>query len=71
VLSILRRDLTLWREIYLPALTEPFREWATLRARRSEVQGGRAISATAWFSVVRWQLRKVAMLARYGIPKVR
>jgi len=70
VLSILRRDLALWREIYRPALTEPCREWAALRARRSEVQAGRTISVTGWFSVVRWQLRKVAMLARYGIPKV-
>ncbi|MGN6705947.1 MAG: glycosyltransferase family 2 protein [Rhodanobacter sp.] len=70
VLSILRRNLTLWREIYLPALTEPFREWATLCARRSQVQAERAISAARWFSVVRWQLRKVAMLTRYGIPKV-
>ncbi|EIL99424.1 glycosyltransferase [Rhodanobacter denitrificans] len=70
VLSILRRDLTLWREIYRPALTEPCREWAALRARRSEVQAERTISVTGWFSVVRWQLRKVAMLARYGIPKV-
>ena len=70
VLSILHRDMALWREIYLPALTVPFREWTVLRARRSEVQAERTISLTGWFSVVRWQLRKVAMLAHYGIPKV-
>lgn len=71
VLSMLRRDVTLLGEIYLPALREPFREWVALRTRRREVQAERTISVTGWFSVVRWQLRKVAMLARYGIPKVR
>lgn len=70
-LSLLRRDSTLWREVYWPALTTPFREWAVLRARRREVQATRTIPAARWFSAVRWQLRKVAMLRRYGVPAVR
>ncbi|MCC8362496.1 glycosyltransferase [Lysobacter sp. A6] len=70
-LSLLRRDATLWREVYWPALATPFCEWSVLRARRNEVQATRAITVAKWFSTVRWQLRKVAMLLRYGVPTVR
>jgi GT2 family glycosyltransferase len=71
VLSIWRGDTTLLRNVYGPAMMTPFREWATLLTHRSEVQASRKISITKWFSTVRLQLRKVAMLARYGIPNVR
>jgi GT2 family glycosyltransferase len=71
VLSLLRRDATLWREVYRPALATPFREWPVLRARRREIQATRTIRVAQWFSAVRWQLRKVAMLCRYGVPSVR
>jgi hypothetical protein len=71
VLSLLRRDFTLWREVYWPALMAPFCEGSVLRARRNEVQASRTISVAKYFSAVRWQLRKVAMLLRYGVPDVR
>jgi GT2 family glycosyltransferase len=70
VLSLLRRDWTLWREVYFLAVITPFHEWAVLRARRRAVQATRTVSASRWFSAVRWQLRKVVMLARYGVPRV-
>lgn len=70
-LSLLRRDATLLREVYLPAIATPFRERAVLRARRREVQATRIISVARWFSAVRWQLRKMAMLRRYGVPTIR
>jgi len=70
-LSALRRDATLLREVYLPAIATTFREWNVLRARRDEVQATRTISVVRWFSAVRWQLRKVGMLARHGVPTVR
>lgn len=70
-LSMLRGDTTLFRDVYKPAVMTPFREWASLRKRRAEAQATRTISVTGWFSVVRWQLRKVVMLVRYGVPTVR
>lgn len=70
-LSMVRGDATLLRDVYGPAMMTPFREWAILRTRRREVQATRAISIPKWFSTVRWQLRKVVMLLRYGVPKVR
>jgi GT2 family glycosyltransferase len=70
-LSLLRRDTTLWREVDRAAIATPLRERAVLRARRREVQATRTISVARWFSTVRWQLRKVALLRRYGLPTVR
>lgn len=70
-LSMWRGDATLLHDVYGPAVMTPFREWAVLRARRSKVQATRTISTAEWFSAVRWQLRKLAMLLRYGVPKVR
>lgn len=70
VLSLLRRDMTLWREVYWPAIATPVRERAELRCYRAHAQAQRRIPVAQWFSTVRWQLRKVAMLLRYGVPKV-
>ena len=71
VLSMWRGDTTLLRNVYGPAIMTPIREWAILRAHRNDVQATRTISVMQWFSTVHWQLRKVAMLARYGVPNVR
>lgn len=70
VLSALRLDIILWRKIYGPALAAPFHEAQILLLRRRKVQATRTISWRRWFSTIRWQLRKVMMLVRYGIPKV-
>lgn len=71
VLSLLRRNATLFREVYLPAITTPFRECGVLHVRRRDAQDSRTVPVRKWFSVVRWQLRKLAMLRRYGVPVVR
>lgn len=70
VLSIQRGDAILLRDVYGPAMITPFREWAILRTHRRDAQATRTISIAQWFSAMRWQLRKVAMLVRYGVPKV-
>jgi GT2 family glycosyltransferase len=68
VLATLQRDPDLLRGVYLPSVCTPFREWIGLRDHRSRVQAMRSISTRRWFSMVRWQLRKVALLMRYGVP---
>lgn len=70
LLSLLKRDATVWTNIYWPALTTPFCEFRLLRTRRKVVQCTRCTSISKWFSVVHWRLRKVTMLMRYGVPKI-
>lgn len=71
MLSMWRGDTILLLNVYGPAIMTPIREWSILRSHRSNVQATRMISVTQWFSTVRWQLRKVTMLVRYGVPNVR
>lgn len=71
MLSLLRRDTTLLRQVYLPALATPFREYTMLRGNRRDAQGSRRVSVRKWFSAVRWRLRKLSMLRSYGVPTVR
>lgn len=70
LLSIVRRDLTLWRAVYATALETPFCEFHELLAMRNRVQATRTIAAGEWFRTSRWQLRKVAMLMRFGVPQI-
>lgn len=70
-LSMWRGDAAMLRDVYMPAVLTPFREWVVLRSYRKDIQATRTISVAQWFSTVRWQLRKVVMLTRYGMPKVR
>lgn len=70
VLSLLRRDVTLWRAVYGPAIATPFREALWLASLRREVQATRVISVAKWFSVVRWKLWKLVLLWKHGPPKV-
>lgn len=71
MLSLLRRNVTLLREIYMPAIVTPFREWAGLRMYRCVVQESRTVPVRKWYSVVRWELRKLSLLKTHGVPKVR
>lgn len=70
VLSLVKRDRDLWQDVYWPALSSAVLEDGLLAPLRQEVQATRTISAKQWFAAVRWQLRKVTMLFRYGVPKI-
>jgi GT2 family glycosyltransferase len=70
LLSTLRRDLTLWRNIYSLSLATPFQESNELRGQRRSMQAARNVTLLRWFSTTRWQLRKLAMLLKFGVPNV-
>ena len=69
-LCALRRDMRLWREVYAPTIATPFREARMLRTLRRNVQATGRVSFRVWFSAVDWRLRKIALLARHGVPEV-
>ena len=70
VLGVLRRDTTLWRTVYVPAIATPFRDFHSLSARRLRIQSSRMVSVRQWFSTTCWQLRKVVLLLQHGLPRV-
>lgn len=70
LLSALRRDFMLWRRIYAISIATPFREFNELRQQRRRMQVTRNVTLRRWLSTTRWQLRKLSMLFRFGVPKV-
>lgn len=68
-ISLIYRDSTILKHIYVAATRTVLAELATLRERRARVQASRTTKAQEWFSPFRLQSRKVSLLVRYGIPK--
>ena len=71
IVSMLRRDARLWREVYrsiLPDVLAFNAEWTALRQR---MQAARTATRRRWWRAVVWIPRKLALLWRYGVPVVR
>ena len=71
LLSAIKRDGALWREIYAPLLPRLWIERDRLRAERSTVQSTRTITLAAWLGPFRWLPWKLYMLFRHGLPEVK
>lgn len=68
VVSVLRWDERLWREVYrpiLPSLLTPGAEWKALRKR---LQASRRTTQRRWWRVFVWMPRKLTLLIRHGLP---
>lgn len=71
VLTLVKRDPRIWRDIYGPALGSTMREFgASLKRRRSE-QGSRRESLGAYLGAFVWVPRKLMLLRDHGVPEVR
>ncbi|ROZ79134.1 glycosyltransferase [Ramlibacter sp. WS9] len=71
VLTLIKRDLRVWREIYGACLMSLWKQRHLLRERRRWVQGNRRSTARQFFSVFQWIPYKLQMLWKHGIPAVR
>jgi GT2 family glycosyltransferase len=70
LLSTLRRDLRLWREVYLPVLpgiVATHSRWMPLRRR---IQADRSMSLRNWWLSFTWMPRKLSLLWRHGMPRI-
>ena len=71
VVSALRRDARLWREVYRPILPEVLAPGAKWKALRRRLQAVRRTTQRRWWRATTWLPRKLALLLRYGVPEVR
>lgn len=71
VLTAIKRDLGIWRQIYGRALRSFFRELTSLIARRRHVQQYRGSSLFGYLSGFTAIPRKLDLLRRYGTPQIR
>ena len=71
VVSALRWDGRLWREVYrpiLPGVLAPGAEW---KALRRSLQAARRTTQRRWWRAITWMPRKLVLLVRYGLPELR
>ncbi len=71
VLSLLRRDGRLWREVYAGVWRALWAQRTQLRAQRKNLQSARHATPRVYFSGFVLRLRKLDMLLRHGAPEIR
>lgn len=70
VLSIIKRDLRLWKDIYWNCLQEIMRQRKSLLAARSGTQRLKKIASRSFAASLSWIPHKLSMLIRYGLPTI-
>ncbi len=71
VLALLKREWSLFRDIYLAALKMLWHERKRLRQLRHELQAKRSVGRGWFFSVFRLFPHKLRLLLKHGVPKIR
>lgn len=71
LLALLKRDATLWQDIYAPVLSALWRERGETIRRRQAIQEHRATSIGHFLAPFRWLPWKLKMLLRHGLPVVK
>lgn len=70
LLSLIKRDSQIWREIYASLLPALWRQRRELLSHRRNVQSQRKISFRTWLNYFCWIPWKLRMLSRYGVPTI-
>ncbi len=70
VLSLLKRERTIWNKIYWPSITAPFRAWGLLSKQRRHEQTLRSVGLAQYLRTTRIYLRKLSLLWRHGAPHI-
>lgn len=71
VVSLLRQDIRLWCEVYLPVLPAVIESNARWKALRRRAQVARSATQRSWWHAFTWMPRKLSLLWRHGLPEVR
>lgn len=70
ILSLLKQDMRLWKEVYSNTITSLYHNWPHLRTERQRIQQKRTQNSARHEKVFRWMPRKLEMLLRHGLPHV-
>jgi GT2 family glycosyltransferase len=71
ILSVARRDMRLYVDVYIGALRSLLAEHRQLSKVRTEIQSSRSINWRLYYKAFRWWPRKLSMLRQFGFPVVR
>ncbi len=70
LLTLTKRDSSIWRNIYAPLLPALWSQRKRLRLLRGSVQSQRSVSLCSLLAPVHWMPWKLQMLARHGLPRI-
>ena len=70
LLTLVKRDVLLWHEIYAPLLPTLWHERKQLLESRQTVQKKRRTNLVQFLAVFIWMPHKLRMLLRHGLPEV-
>lgn len=71
IVSVLRWDVRLWREVYRPVLPSVLASGAEWKAIRRRMQATKQTTQRRWWRAFNCVPRKLALLWRYGLPEIR
>lgn len=71
LLFLVKRDIRLWQQIYLPCFQALWRQRISLLALRRKLQAKREASVLTFFKAFTLLPHKFRMLLRHGLPEVR
>ena len=71
LLTMLRRDGRIWKQIYSPTFSYVVRNFGQLRGRRRTVQCERRTSLSKYMRTMVLIPRKLSLLFRYGVPTLK
>lgn len=69
--SAVRRDRRLLQEVYVGAVLSAWRERKFLLTQRQRLQEARTVVGSQYYAAFTWWPRKLALLLRYGLPRLR
>ena len=70
VLALVKRDASLFTGIYAHAVGAVFSQFPRWWRERRQIQAQRRVSTREFFSVFRWLPYKLAMLLKFGLPRL-
>lgn len=71
VLALIKREWSLFRDIYLASMKALWHERKRLRLLRRKLQAERSVGRWCFFSVFRWFPHKLRLLLKHGVPQIR
>ena len=70
VITLIKRNTTLWKNIYWNCLKETWNNKTFLIKKRKKIQSLKKVSNKRFFSVHKFIPYKIILLIKYGIPKI-
>jgi GT2 family glycosyltransferase len=70
-LALFKRDIRIFKEVYLPVLIVLIKKWHFLLGMRRDIQKQKTISCAHFLSAFTFRLQKVRLLLKHGVPDLR